>query len=114
MMTSGLHQGSETADPDAPFTAPPQAFRRAMRVLRRQGRAEEALRQYEEAAAVYRRTLGPDHPEIALLLHDLALLFDEVGRPEDAARRWAEAALVAQRAAAPADAPPYSIAQETM
>jgi tetratricopeptide (TPR) repeat protein len=60
-------------------------------VLAAQGRLAQATALYERSLAIKRRVFGPGHTEVAMTLHNLAVLHEAAGRTDDAARLWAEA-----------------------
>ena len=49
-----------------------------------QGRYEEAEPLYKRALEIRERVLGPDHPDTATSLNNLAILYDNQGRYEEA------------------------------
>lgn len=55
------------------------------------GQVEQATALYERTVALRRQVLGPEHPEVAITLHNLALLYNAAGRVDDARALWAEA-----------------------
>jgi tetratricopeptide (TPR) repeat protein len=55
------------------------------------GKVDQAIALYEHTVAIRRDALGPDHPEVAITLHNLALLYNAAGRVEEANSVWAEA-----------------------
>jgi len=46
-------------------------------VLKRQGKYDEALEHMEQAVATFEQVLGPDHPDLALSVNSLGVLFYE-------------------------------------
>ena len=60
------------------------ALNRHVIQLYRQGRYAEAISFGERALAIYERSLGPDHPETATSLNNLAVLYSATARPHDA------------------------------
>jgi tetratricopeptide (TPR) repeat protein len=44
-----------------------------------QGRYSDAIRLAEKALAIYEKALGPDHPDVALSLNNLAFLYCYMG-----------------------------------
>ncbi|MCA9706996.1 MAG: serine/threonine protein kinase [Myxococcales bacterium] len=69
--------------------------------LRQQGRRAEAREHLEHARAQWERELGPDHPELALVLHTLGLVDLEDGDLDGAARRFERAIALRERALGP-------------
>jgi tetratricopeptide (TPR) repeat protein len=61
------------------------------RLLAAGGSHEPALDCYHEALRVRRSAVKPSHPDVAAVLHDMALLAEGQGRAEEAAALWAEA-----------------------
>lgn len=55
------------------------------------GRFREADALYERAIAIQRQSLAPDDPEVALTLHDWALLCQARGHHQRARLLWAQA-----------------------
>jgi hypothetical protein len=55
------------------------------------GQVEDATALYERLVAIKREVLGPEHPELARTLHDLAVLQESSGLVEEAGALWAEA-----------------------
>jgi tetratricopeptide (TPR) repeat protein len=55
------------------------------------GKVDQAIALYEHTVAIRRKVLGPEHPEVAITLHNLALLYNAAGRVEEANSMWAEA-----------------------
>jgi hypothetical protein len=55
------------------------------------GQVDDATALYERLVAIKREVLGPDHPDLARTLHDLAVLQESSGRVEQAGALWAEA-----------------------
>jgi tetratricopeptide (TPR) repeat protein len=64
-----------------------------------QGRYSDAEKLCERALAIAEKSLGTDHPDVALILADLATIYRETERPDQAA--VAEARAEAIRAATP-------------
>lgn len=58
---------------------------------RHQARLEEAARIYAQANDVWRNTLGPTHPEVAVGLHNLASVEARLGQDEAAEKHFKEA-----------------------
>src|SRR6516225_9373463 len=52
--------------------------------LKKQGRYSDAVPLAQRALAIQEKTLGPDHPDVALPLYSLASLYSELGRYGDA------------------------------
>jgi tetratricopeptide (TPR) repeat protein len=61
------------------------------RMLAADGGHEAALTCYQDALRVRRSAVDPVHPDVAAVLHDMALLLEGLGRGEEAAALWAEA-----------------------
>ena len=55
------------------------------------GKVDQAIALYEHTVTIRREVLGPEHPEVAITLHNLALLYNAAGRVEEANSMWAEA-----------------------
>ena len=60
--------------------------------LYRAGRYAEAIPLVQQALAIYEKALGPDHPDVATAVNNLALLYDKQGRTPRPSRstsgRW--------------------------
>ncbi|MEM6995458.1 MAG: serine/threonine-protein kinase [Myxococcota bacterium] len=52
--------------------------------LRARGRAEEALQQYDQAAAKWAEALGPEHPRLAIVVQSRATALSKLDRDEEA------------------------------
>jgi serine/threonine-protein kinase len=65
---------------------------------------EDALRNYEHALALRRKTLGLEHPRTAILQHNLAVVLMELGRKKEALAH-AKAAVDVRARSLPADHP---------
>ena len=52
--------------------------------LEKQGRYSEAVPLAQRALALYEKVLGPDHPDVATALNNLAELYRRQGRYADA------------------------------
>ena len=50
----------------------------------RQGRKADAERFYKRSVATFEKTFGPNHPDLADVLQNLAVLYKEQGRYADA------------------------------
>ena len=62
------------------------------RMLREQGQAREADDYFRRALAIFKASLGPDHPDLAEVLDDYARVQVDLGHPTaaDSLRRWAD------------------------
>lgn len=52
-------------------------------IYARQGKYAQAEPLYQRALAIYEKTLGPQHPDVADVLEDYARLLRETGRNEE-------------------------------
>lgn len=73
-----------------PVAVATSAYRLA-KALATHGRPELAAALYERTATIQRAALGADHPDVALTLHNLALLHNAAGRVDQAESTWAAA-----------------------
>ncbi|MGH9281807.1 MAG: tetratricopeptide repeat protein [Acidimicrobiales bacterium] len=64
------------------------------KILADAGRTDQAAALYRRSVRIKQRVLGPNHPEVATTLHNLALLFKTMGHVEEARSLWAEARAV--------------------
>ena len=86
-----------------PTQAP--AYNNLAKVYHAQARYADAEPMYKRSLAIHEKALGPDHPDVALSLNNLASLYQKSGKVEDAVAhaRKATSAILAH-AAAEADA----------
>jgi tetratricopeptide (TPR) repeat protein len=49
-----------------------------------QGKYSEAEPLHKRALAIREKALGPDHPDVAISLENLAVLYEQTGRTEEA------------------------------
>ncbi|UJR84064.1 tetratricopeptide repeat protein [Sandaracinus amylolyticus] len=73
-------------------------------IRRAQGDVEGALAFFQRALVARERTLGPTHPSVAIVLHNIAIAQMDLGRPADALAPI-ERALQLRRGALPPDHP---------
>lgn len=79
------------------MTASPESQEIALRFeelaasLIARGQVDDAAVLYQRVVAIKREMLGPEHPELARTLHDLAVLQESSGMVEEAGALWAEA-----------------------
>lgn len=59
--------------------------------LYQQGQYSEAAKIAEEALSVAEKTFGPDHPDVATVLGNMAQFYEKIGK-KDEARRFEEQA----------------------
>jgi tetratricopeptide (TPR) repeat protein len=55
-------------------------------VYQAQGNYAEAESLYQQALAIVKKTLGPDHPYVATVLENISELYKETGRMNEAKR----------------------------
>jgi hypothetical protein len=62
------------------------------RLLREEGRPHEAEDFFDRALAIFRATLGPDHPDLAEFLDDFELVQRDLGRAAvaDSLHQWSD------------------------
>ena len=70
-------------------------------MLKTQGKFSEAEPLYREAIAIFKKVLGPDHPSVATLLNNLALLLWQQGKEMEANELGKEALVIWIRALGP-------------
>ncbi len=70
-------------------------------LYRVQGRFDEAEPLYLRALEILEKTLGPEHPEVAVSLNNLAELYRAQGRFEEAAPLYEKALAAAEAALGP-------------
>jgi CHAT domain-containing protein/Flp pilus assembly protein TadD len=66
-----------------------------------QGRYAEAESLYKRSLAIWEKTLGPDHPDLATLLDNLAALYDNQGRYADAEPLYKRSLVIHEKALGP-------------
>lgn len=95
---AGSWRGVLVADQPAPEALlPSETYETALARQQRaklaaaDGRLEEAAGLYRQLLDLQREILGPNHPEVAATLHDLAVLHETMGSAEQAHSLWAEA-----------------------
>ena len=66
-----------------------------------QGRYAEAEPLYKRALAIREKALGPDHPDVALSLNNLAFLYDKQGRYADAEPLYKRSLAISEKALGP-------------
>ena len=84
--------------------------RRRMRTLyeyRAQGRYEQVEPLMQRALAIRETILGPEHPEVAERLHDLARLYTDQGRYSDAEPLYQRALAICEQQLGPEH--PYTV-----
>ena len=69
--------------------------------LYQQGRYVEAIEVAEEALEVTKKTFGPDHPQVATSLNNLALLYDAQGRYAEAEPLYKRALAIRKKVLGP-------------
>ncbi|HEV8623770.1 MAG TPA: tetratricopeptide repeat protein [Acidimicrobiia bacterium] len=74
------------------------------RLLISRGEGAEATTMFERSLAMKRQLLGPNHPQLAIQLHDWALLCDRYGWTDQARMLWTEAEALLDLSEAPAGA----------
>ena len=74
-----LGQGSSIRD-----TLDAEALNQQVIQLYDQGRYSDAIPLAQRVLAIREKSLGPDDPDVARALYNLAVLYDEQGRPTDA------------------------------
>jgi hypothetical protein len=74
------------------------------RLLIARGEGAEATALFERSLAVKRQLLGANHPQLAIQLHDWALLCDRYGWTDQARTLWTEAEALLDLSEAPAGA----------
>ena len=67
-------------------------------MLYAQGEYDEAVSFQKRALAIEEKQLGPDHPSVAISLHNLASLYCKVQREEEARQLWDRAISIAENA----------------
>jgi hypothetical protein len=72
------------------------------RLLISRGAGAEATAMFERSLAGKRQLLGPNHPQVAIQLHDWALLCDRYGWTDQARTLWTEAEALLDLSEAPA------------
>ena len=82
--------------PQAPLEAAADRIAVAA-ILDASGRHREAAAALRQALSVYERVLGPDHYELAGVLHELAGVAERAGEPEQAAALRARAGRIRRR-----------------
>ena len=70
-------------------------------LYRAQGRLAEAEPLWQRALAIRERALGPDHPDTAQSLNNLAVLYRDQGRLAEAEPLWQRALAIWERALGP-------------
>ena len=70
-------------------------------LLQSQGKYDEAKPLYEEAIGILKRSLGGDHPQVAVGLNNLALLLKAQGKNAEAQRMGNESVQIFERALGP-------------
>jgi tetratricopeptide (TPR) repeat protein len=65
------------------------------------GRYGEAEPLYRKALAAYEKALGPEHPDVAASLVNLAELYREQGRPDEAEPLYQRALVIQERGGRP-------------
>lgn len=68
------------------------------------GEGAEATAMFERSLAAKRQLLGPKHPQLAIQLHDWALLCDRYGWTDQARTLWTEAEALLDLSEAPVGA----------
>ncbi|MBT9136741.1 MAG: Photosystem I assembly protein Ycf3 [Firmicutes bacterium] len=68
-----------------------------------QGKYDEALPLYQRALAISERILGPDHPNVAGSLNNLAMLYSEQGKYDEALPLYQRALEIYESALGPDD-----------
>ncbi len=66
-------------------------------VYQAQGNYAEAESLYQQALAIVKKTLGPDHPYVATVLENMADLYKKTGRLDEAKRLEARAKAIRSR-----------------
>jgi tetratricopeptide (TPR) repeat protein/CHAT domain-containing protein len=69
--------------------------------LYRAGRYAEAIPLVQQALAIYEEALGPDHPDVATAVNNLALLYDKQGRYAEAEPLYKRALAIDEKALGP-------------
>jgi CHAT domain-containing protein/tetratricopeptide (TPR) repeat protein len=69
--------------------------------LYEKGRYAEAEPLYKRSLAIREKALGPDHPDVAASLNNLALLYDQQGRQVDAEPLYKQALVIWEKALGP-------------
>jgi CHAT domain-containing protein/tetratricopeptide (TPR) repeat protein len=69
--------------------------------LYRAGRYAEAIPLVQQALAIYEKALGPDHPDVATAVNNLALLYDKQGRTAEAEPLYKRALPIYEKAFGP-------------
>jgi tetratricopeptide (TPR) repeat protein len=63
-----------------------------------EGRYSEAEPLYQRSSAIMQQALGPDHPDVALSLNNLALLYQAEGRYSEAEPLYKRSLTISQKA----------------
>ncbi len=66
-----------------------------------QGKYEQAEPLYQRALAIYEQALGPEHPDTARSLNNLAILYDDQGKYEQAEPLYQRALAIREKALGP-------------
>ena len=74
------HVGGKAVFVDGALPGEQVSFRRT----KRQRRHDEAEVLYQRALATVKNTLGPDHPNVAAVLENMARFYRNAGRPDEA------------------------------
>jgi tetratricopeptide (TPR) repeat protein len=69
--------------------------------LYRAGRYAEAIPLVQQALAIYEKALGPDHPDVATAVNNLALLYDKQDRTAEAEPLYKRALAIDEKALGP-------------
>jgi tetratricopeptide (TPR) repeat protein len=69
--------------------------------LSEQGRYSEAIPLAQRALAIREKSLGPDHPDVATSLNNLALLYNNQGRYADAEPLYKRSLAIWEKASVP-------------
>ena len=70
-------------------------------LYRAQGRYADAEPLYKRSLAIREKTLGPDHPDVAVSLNNLALLYQAQGRYADAEPFYKRSLAIREKALGP-------------
>ncbi len=99
LIVSGLLLCSaETASAQSPELM--QAYRQGQ-ALKKKGRYQEAIPFFQKALELAVREFGPDHPTTAIIINNLALLYDNQGRYGDAEPLYNRSLAIFEKALGP-------------